>query len=255
MEINSERMYRRRCYWLRRRLNSTPCLMMVFCGVLVGSYGIVTSGCALIGAPHYSWHQKMTVEVEAGGQNYAGSSVVAMAVKGIPESLQLRTARKLSLRGEAVMVELPEERYLFALLTYNAFLTGKVFHDTVGGVVSQPEKGWARDIRHVRETRELDPQDYPLLVTFTDITDPKTVKQVDPDNLVATFGPGVSLKRITLEITDEPVTEGKIEGVLGWWCDLRKKRARLNGSTSIGIADNELSNNLGTGSFRIGDCT
>ncbi|MDR4487062.1 MAG: hypothetical protein R3B83_06000 [Nitrospirales bacterium] len=29
--------------------------------------------------------------------------------------------------------------------------------------------------------------------------------------LAATFGPGVSLKRLTLEITDEPVTEGKIE--------------------------------------------
>ncbi|MCA9423137.1 MAG: hypothetical protein KC592_19110 [Nitrospira sp.] len=55
---------------------------------------------------------------------------------------------------------------------------------------------------------------YPLLVTFSDITDPKTVQQVDPTNQAATFGPGVVLKRITLEITDEPVTEGKIEQIL-----------------------------------------
>ena len=61
---------------------------------------------------------------------------------------------------------------------------------------------------------------YPLLVTFTDIIDPTTVKVVDPDNLAETFGPGASLKRITLEITDEPVTEGKIESVLGWWNNL-----------------------------------
>jgi hypothetical protein len=58
---------------------------------------------------------------------------------------------------------------------------------------------------------------YPLLVAFMDINDPNSVREVDPDNLAATFGPGVSLKRITLEITDEPVTEGKIESVLGWW--------------------------------------
>ncbi|MDR4487070.1 MAG: hypothetical protein R3B83_06040 [Nitrospirales bacterium] len=58
-----------------------------------------------------------------------------------------------------------------------------------------------------------------LLVTFTDLTDPTTVKKVDPENLAATLGPGVSLKRITLEITDEPVTEGKIEQVLGWLDD------------------------------------
>lgn len=60
---------------------------------------------------------------------------------------------------------------------------------------------------------------YPLLVTFTDTADPTTVREVDPDNLGTTFGSGVSLKRITLEITDEPVTEGKIESVLGWLDD------------------------------------
>ncbi|MCA9468988.1 MAG: hypothetical protein KC643_26590, partial [Nitrospira sp.] len=48
-----------------------------------------------------------------------------------------------------------------------------------------------------------------------DLTDPKTVQKVDPENLAATFGPGVELKRITLEITDEPVTEGKVESLLG----------------------------------------
>ncbi|MEO6202469.1 MAG: hypothetical protein ABIU05_13315 [Nitrospirales bacterium] len=78
------------------------------------------------------------------------------------------------------------------------------------------------------EVRDLPRQNYPLLVTFTDINDPKTVQQVDPGNLAATFGPGVSLKRITLEITDEPVTEGKLESVLGWLDDLKKYRTDPN---------------------------
>ncbi len=205
--------------------------------------------------PSYSWHQKMTVEVKVDGQIYSGSSVVDMRVSGNPDFGIVPGVRSYGLRGEAVVVELPGDRYLFALLTFNVFDTGRVFHDLVGGVVSEPEKGWASRIRDVEEVRDIAPQDYPLLVTFTDINDPKTVQKVDPENLGATLGPGVSLKRITLEITDEPVTEGKIEQVLGWWCDFRKKRARLNGSTSIGISDNELSNNLGTGSFRIGDCS
>ncbi|MDR4483433.1 MAG: hypothetical protein R3B95_09435 [Nitrospirales bacterium] len=171
--------------------------------------------------PTYTWHQKITVEVESDGRLFTGPSVVEMTVEGIPEELQFRTARKLGrMRGEAVVVALPGERSLFGLLTYDAFLTGKVFHDLVGWIVSQPEKGWAQAIQKVRETRELNPKDYPLLVTFTDINDPKTVQQVDSDNLAATFWPGVSLKRITLEITDEPVTEGKIESVLGWWNNL-----------------------------------
>jgi hypothetical protein len=56
----------------------------------------------------------------------------------------------------------------------------------------------------------------PLLVTFADITDPTTVQRVDPENLAASFGPGVRLKAVTLEITEEPVTVGKVVEVLGW---------------------------------------
>jgi hypothetical protein len=76
----------------------------------------------------------------------------------------------------------------------------------------------------VRETRKLESSDYTLLVTFTDMTGPQTVQKADPDNLAATFGPGVLLKRITAEIADGPLTEGKIESVLGWLNDIKKIR-------------------------------
>jgi len=56
----------------------------------------------------------------------------------------------------------------------------------------------------------------PWLVTFDDVRDPKTVRQVDPANLAASFGPGVTLTSITLAITDEPRTSGKLKSVLGW---------------------------------------
>ncbi|MDJ0979954.1 MAG: hypothetical protein QNI87_15620, partial [Erythrobacter sp.] len=40
-------------------------------------------------------------------------------------------------------------------------------------------------------------------------------ERVDPDDLSASFGEGVELQRITVELTDEPVTTG-IEERLGW---------------------------------------
>ena len=203
----------------------------------------------------YTWHQKMTVEVEADGQLYAGSSVVQVSATQNPDFLPVSNARDVDFRGEAVVLKLPENQYLFTLLTNAINLAPKVFEAELRKARKEPGQWWLQVLSDLRKTRNIAPKDYPLLVTFTDITDPKTVQEVDPENLNVMFGPGVWLKRITLEITDEPVTEGKIESVLGWWCDLRKKRARLNGSTSIGISDNELSNNLGTGSFRIGDCT
>ena len=55
-----------------------------------------------------------------------------------------------------------------------------------------------------------------MLVTFTDIADPATVREVSPDNLAASFGPGVSLRRITLGITKDRVTEGRVDKLLEW---------------------------------------
>lgn len=54
-----------------------------------------------------------------------------------------------------------------------------------------------------------------MMVTFGDEADPTSVAEVDPDDLAATFGEGVKVKRITVELTDDPVTTG-IEERLGW---------------------------------------
>jgi hypothetical protein len=44
------------------------------------------------------------------------------------------------------------------------------------------------------------------------------VQRVDPANLAASFGPGIRLKRITVEVTDDDVTTG-IEKRLRWLGD------------------------------------
>jgi hypothetical protein len=51
-------------------------------------------------------------------------------------------------------------------------------------------------------------------VTFSDISDPTSVALVDPDDLAASFGAGYALEAVTVEVTQEPVTEGVVEGVL-----------------------------------------
>ncbi|MCP4081491.1 MAG: hypothetical protein GY743_14690, partial [Planctomycetaceae bacterium] len=73
----------------------------------------------------------------------------------------------------------------------------------------------------------LKTDNYPLLVTFTDINDPASVKRVDRYDLEKHFGAGVKLKAVTLEITGEPVTKGAVEKVLGWLLDVGKERGQL----------------------------
>ena len=55
-----------------------------------------------------------------------------------------------------------------------------------------------------------------MLVTFDDVTKPETVGQVDPEDLAAVFGEGVRLQAVTLEITEEAVTVGRVGVLLPW---------------------------------------
>ncbi len=65
----------------------------------------------------YTWHQKMTVEVEVDDQLYTGSSVVKVTVSDSdPLTKGLGFSMQFGATGEAAFVELPGPRYLFALL-------------------------------------------------------------------------------------------------------------------------------------------
>ena len=46
----------------------------------------------------------------------------------------------------------------------------------------------------------------PRLGRFLNINDPLTLVPVSPYDLAASFGPGVELKRVILQLTDDPVT-------------------------------------------------
>lgn len=74
---------------------------------------------------------------------------------------------------------------------------------------------WGRAVQRAEGPRDLPPEAYPILVSFADITEPASVFEVDPADLSAAFGAGYALEQITLEITDEPVTEG-IKNLLSW---------------------------------------
>ncbi len=205
----------------------------------------------------FTWHQKMTLEVEADGQVYTGSSVVRVSVReNNTMTKRLGYPYKFGAMGEAAFVEIPGQRYLFALLSggpadsepqTNAI---NIFKDQL------PRDGAERFaiVAKSRLKKDIPPSLYPLLVTFADINDPTSVKEVNPNDLAATFGPAAKLKRITLEITDEPVTEGTIESVLGWYWEYRENGFRLNGKKCVAcpVSSEDFADLIGTGDFKIG---
>jgi hypothetical protein len=180
---------------------------------------------AVVNKDRFSWRQKLTITVETPTGEVSGSSVSAVSWRkhwirwdGMGWSYDLT--------GEAVVVEVMPGRFLFALLTgagtteYMGSVAaasiagreGRVIDGALFGEV-QGRRGRAAGVITVPEVQ------YPMLVTFGDIADPASVKLVDPEDLAASFGPGVRLKAVTLEVTDEAVTEGRAKGVLGWMPD------------------------------------
>lgn len=197
--------------------------------------------CVALVTEQGTWCYKMTVTVETPEGLITGSAVREVRVqRGWSPLSEMRP--KVSLRGEAVVVDLGERGVLFALLKgaglggtdYASRLPFYVFPSPRGGTT--PE-----GIRYYSNLKagpvELEPNWYPNLVYFKDINDPESVAGardfiscssehkecgtrtrggIHFDTMEDAFGSGVKLKSITIEMTKEAVTRGIVDRYLPW---------------------------------------
>lgn len=178
-------------------------------------------------APDYRY--RLTVEVETHEGLRSGASVIEVRQNiGRSGSSPLHSQIYRHAKGEAVAVDLPGGKTLFALLRSDSDVewAAQVMHllaPQIQGETSQDSFDNVLLIKGKVEVPRTFPRvawiptrsAYPMMVVFGDPTDPTSVTKVDPDDLAATFGEGVKLKRVTVELTDDPVSTG-IEKRLAW---------------------------------------
>jgi hypothetical protein len=197
---------------------------------------------------------RVTVEVEDNGTLRSGSSVWAFRLtQGLFGSLDPR------FRGEAVAVDLPGRGTLFALV-FGRTRNDLLGTDTLGmlpehllGDIGRVDRGESKlhkdridDLSYIAlqagATATIDCahphriwDDCPYLVRFRDPHDAKTVEPVDPKRLDLAFGKGVTLQRISIQITHDPVTTsiqarlpsfGKETGWRQWYTALPPRDGR-----------------------------
>lgn len=223
---------------------------------------IVLALSVLISTVSGTWHYKMTVNINTPEGLKSGYSVreVSNSASPILNAVRLPdTGNSAKVRGEAVVVDLGERGVLFALLKgYYAGDTERILYHVIGGDTT------IEGIKSLNDRQRQPPipvplkdkNYYPMLATFTDLNDPRTVTpvitmknvgepgnvmDVDNDRFEELFGAGVSLHSITIELTDEPITWG-IEKYLPWLPDRFINRARGYISAS---PDNYLSDPTG----------
>lgn len=166
---------------------------------------------------HYAWRQKITVTIDTPAGEVSGSWVSEVSWR----KQWIRwdgMGWYYDLTGEAVVVEVTPGRYLFRLLkgAGTTEYTGSVAAASISGPEGRVIEADLFD--EVRDQRDraagvigVPAYQYPMLVTFADITDPASVQLLDPANLAASFGPGVRLKAVTLEMTDR-----SLKALLAW---------------------------------------
>ena len=162
-----------------------------------------------------SYRFRMTVEVDTPGGPLPASSVYEVSARYRAELQPGGNKREWTERGEAVVVPLPDNRTMFALLR-----TGAIHEDLVGLSMTALDPAFHNDVvesasriargEGTRSSAVVERQLYPMMATFLEPADPRSVKEVDADNLAMSFGPGTQLRRIVVELTDEPVTTGML---------------------------------------------
>lgn len=193
-------------------------------GLLLGGAVALLGGCGLV-TNHPAFRYRVTIEVDTPQGLRSGSSVIEVRAGEVGTTLG---GAGVEVSGEAVAVDLPGGQTLFALLRGEAEndWAGRVMFDVTPRPRSEPgqeKKSFGRRIEAILDNHKLnvvprmkpaafdaDPpiSGYPIMVGFMNIKDPKTVVRVDPDNLAGSFGDGVKLRRITVQLTDDAMTTG-----------------------------------------------
>lgn len=208
--------------------------------MLAGSVLAILSACgsSAAGGSYPTYRYRLTVEVDTPEGLRTGSSVIEVTTRlAGPYSIPNPGQVLHSSRGEAVSVDLGRRGILFALLrsemaegwTHNLMflLAPPVPRSVNRGLPNSSDLDFdmrmkatlaltgarviPRDFAEFPESwREPGnpPTGWPMMVRFRNLASPKSVEKVNPDDLSASFGAGVKLRRITAERTDDPVTSG-----------------------------------------------
>lgn len=245
--------------WLRSRASSRGKARMIRRAVgIVAMLGL--TACSFFDeTPAYRY--RLTVEVETPEGLRTGSSVIEVDT-GISRLPTIGGVAH-SVRGEAVTVDLGGGQFLFALLRSPGNID---WASNIMFLLAPPAPKSAEDTFLTTFENMLAMQNpielpgyyngigsketstgIPMLVTFSDLSEPKSVEQVDPEDLAATFGDGTSLRRITVQMTDAAVTTG-IENQLEW---LPETSGTMLDGQWLNTLDTEfrLANDLSQGDF------
>lgn len=159
-----------------------------------------------------SWNYRISIEVETPEGIKTGSTVRQVnARKELAGYINPGAGIiKFDVIGEAAIVDLGERGILMELPSYNVLLEAFPYRDNENKV------DYYSSLLSVGKIGNVDITNY-AFVTFIDIANPESIQTVRKDDFENIFGAGVKLKKISVQITDEPILWGQVRKYLGWF--------------------------------------
>lgn len=159
-----------------------------------------------------TWRYKITVEIETPEGIKSGSAVREVrARKNIARFLNPDVNDvTYEVIGEAVVVDLGLGKSLFALVGSNDEVQRAFF-----GGASQIDE--IAKIKGLEVGKKAELVDINTFVMFEDISDPETIKSLEPSDFVTAFNNRVKFNGVLIEITNDRVTFGTVRETLKWF--------------------------------------
>lgn len=208
-----------------------------------GAFGMGAAILAALGLLYAAWPRrtqagrvyryKLTIEADTPAGMRRGSVVREIGWQPMWTPTPEAHAERAWQRGEAAVLDLPNGKAVFLLLDRepkDTILAG--FHATYGlelgygAMLEAADKSRAASMFAASDVLRTNHLPVPQLVTFDDPSRPETVRAVDPDHMGASFGEAYTLRRLTIEVTDDAVTES-IGHRLPWLERVGRDRATL----------------------------
>lgn len=164
-----------------------------------------------------TYRYRLTVAIDVGGQLLTGASVIGVNLTKQPRVLPEVLPVISRAHGDAVFVDLGGGRHVIALLVSGP----------TGGFTDYPQSlvpthfNLSYDDKDLPKysllegSWDLSEKYLPTFVTFSNLNDPKTARVVKPEEFGQVFGSGTRLRKVTVEMTKDPVTRG-LEKKLPW---------------------------------------
>jgi len=187
-------------------------------GLVALGVGAILACC--VAYPTYTHRYRLTVEVDVDGQVTSGSSVIETHWTAQPAGLVGGKPFSVRVFGEAVYVDLGSRGPLIVTL-FGDNIRERASTSRSAHELALVAFGLRRDhagldaLQRRRGRVELPIEALPLLITFTDVRDPRTIRAFTPAEVPSVFGPDVQLRSASVELTDAPMSRS-LADALPW---------------------------------------